>query len=519
MKTDVGGGASNNDKANDKLEDRLAGRFAVELDRAERDYPALRPREKQGGARPPVRNVRGKWPRLALPVTTAAVLAVAVLIAGSAWSSSVTGPSFQPVPPASAPTSSASDGSGVVMGSDGIPTQINDQRVYRVTDKVDWENLSGSFLLGGHAFRSKGMVVCVAQTQIESDLAPCGGVLLASSGGAGPMAPALTTSGVQLNNWIGGPAVVARVHTHDPRAVQCRATYRAFCDEAVIVEAVVWPVVPTEIDGQRVYRAADQASFANLTGSFLLGGPVAMPDVIPPCPDPLGKSDAELQLIPNCSWGAIDGHGVAPKSALGAARNEIVVARVHVHDPLASQCPANVRADCEAAIVVEAVVWQSDTGQVSPTPPAAPSTSGNAASSQVAGPSAGSSDTGAVQLGPDGVPTAIGAERVYRASKLPTAQAFLLGGRLTRDITCPAPTSPLANPPACGYWMLDGVKVGTMIDLPESLLDQVLVARVDRARKLAVCPGVQCSLIGTIVITQIVWQTLTQPPPPVPSAS
>jgi hypothetical protein len=120
------------------------------------------------------------------------------------------------------------------------------------------------------------------------------------------------------------------------------------------------------------------------------------------------------------------------------------------------------------------------------------------------------------------VPTAVGGEKVYRASNLSTSVTFLLGGKLTLDVSpCPSavPAATVANPPDCGYWMLDGVKVGTDIDLPDSVRDQIVVARVDRSRSPAVCPGVGCSPTETTVIAQIVWQTLTPPPPPVPSAS
>lgn len=380
MKIDESGGAS----ANDRLEERLASRFATELDRAERDYPVLRLRPR--GAAESGRR-RRVWPRLvAVPVGIAAILLVAIV--GSPW-----------LIPGAAPVAPAPGSSGVSPGSDGIPLQI---------------------------------------------------------------------------------------------------------------------------DGQRVYRAPDQASFASLSGSFLLGGPFTKPEFVPPCPMPVDKSAAEQQLIPYCYLRTIDGLQVAPESDIDEPNDEPVVARVHVNDPLAAQCPAGVRAQCQAGIVVETVVWRGATFQISPTPLVAPPTSGNAASSEVTGPSAGSSYTGAVQIGPDGVPTAIGGEKVYRASNLSTSLSFLFGGKLTLDVSpCPSalPAATVANPPACGYWMLDGVKVGTNVDLPDSLRDQIVVARVEQPRVLAVCPGVGCSPIETMMVAQIVWQTLTPPPPLVPSAS
>jgi len=128
--------------------------------------------------------------------------------------------------------------------------------------------------------------------------------------------------------------------------------------------------VPSEIAGEHVYRATDQSSFASLRGSFLFGGLVTTPDVIPPCPAPMGQSDAELQLIPYCSWVAIDGVQLAPKgTAIAELKNQMAVVRVHVNDPLAAGCQPTVRAECETAIVVESVVWTSNpNGTASPTP-------------------------------------------------------------------------------------------------------------------------------------------------------
>jgi hypothetical protein len=147
--------------------------------------------------------------------------------------------------------------------------------------------------------------------------------------------------------------------------------------------------VPSEIAGEHVYRATDQASFASLKGSFLFGGLVTTPDAIPPCAAPMGKSDVELQLIPYCSWVAIDGVQLAPKGlAIADLKNQVAVVRVHVNDPLAAECKSSVRAECEAAIVVESLVWTSNpNGMASPTPTVAvPALSANPVSTPDMGP-------------------------------------------------------------------------------------------------------------------------------------
>jgi WD40 repeat protein len=127
-----------------------------------------------------------------------------------------------------------------------------------------------------------------------------------------------------------------------------------------VVEAVVWPVVPSEINGVHVYRASDQASFASLKGSFLLGGLVTYPHVVPPCPLEAGPPGDGQGLLPYCYWPSIDGLALSPKSSFDEPGNEIVVARVHVNDPAAAECQPSVRAECEAAIIVESVVWRSN---------------------------------------------------------------------------------------------------------------------------------------------------------------
>jgi type VI protein secretion system component VasF len=75
MKIDESGGAS----ANDRLEERLASRFATKLDRAERDYPALRLRPR--GAAESGRRRRA-WPRL-VAVSVGIVALLVVVIVGS----------------------------------------------------------------------------------------------------------------------------------------------------------------------------------------------------------------------------------------------------------------------------------------------------------------------------------------------------------------------------------------------------------------------------------------------------
>lgn len=355
MKTDERGGAS----AREPLEERLARDFEAELARAEDDYPTLPVATRLIGTTGPVVRSRGSlrwWPRLAaVPIgLVAIVLAVAV-------ASPLLSPRPAPIVPGSAP-------SGPAMGADGIPLEIDGQHVYRIGDDV-WGGLSGSFLLGGYVQRrplSCPSVENPGSKPLSDLVASCPWFHLAPSASANAQLLLLAPIGSdQLTPWSNGFPVVVRVHTHDGEAAQCPADQRSSCEAAVVIEAVVWPLVPAQIGGEKVYRAADQASFPT-SGSFLLGGPVTMPDVIPPCPMPIDHTTAENDLIPYCYWQAIDGIHVAPKvDALANVHGRVVVAQVHINDPEASGCPAEVLAQCKAAVVVEEVVW---TGGPAPSP-------------------------------------------------------------------------------------------------------------------------------------------------------
>jgi hypothetical protein len=261
--------------------------------------------------------------------------------------------------------------SSVVLGPDGIPGQVDGQRVYRMGEKPEWLKLNGSFLLGAYATWFEFPCPMADQPPAEAALlGRCGGIALEPS--ANTFNRGDTGNGVDLSTlplaapkgtdalagWAGGPAIVMSVHTHDPEALQCTADTMTACWSAVVVEAVVWPTVPSQINGKHVYRATDQASFPT-SGSFLLGGPV-WKDLGSPCSGP-GASEwqALIDLLGFCPSPEIDGLQISPKGSFDEPKDEIVVARVHVNDPEAAKCPSDYRAQCKAAIVVESVVWRS----------------------------------------------------------------------------------------------------------------------------------------------------------------
>jgi hypothetical protein len=487
------GGAG--DAADDKLQERLTRRFDAQLAQAERDYPSLSVARRTAGEgrHAPART---RWPGIASAVVAVGVLAVVGLIGVGLASRppQVEGPAKNPPPRPGA----------------AIPTEIDGQRVYTMTDRVQWQNLSSSFLLA--AYPVFYPVPCASGSPCNNWALQDNPTQNTASGQNGTFADGQS---FDLAGWA-GVEVVMRVDRSGPGILT--------------VQAVVWPDVPTQVNGERVYRAADQASFPK-TGSFLLGGRVSKPDFVPPCPMPADKTQAEQQLIPYCFIVSIDGLGVAPKSNIDEPKNEIVVARVHINDSQAADCPATTATECKASVVVESIVWRSDvlvTSTASSSPVVGPSLT--AAPSQVAvgtgegtGPASpppfSSSQPSIVAFGPDGVPTSYGGQVVYRAANLPSGSSFLFGGVLGRDGSCAAPTGMSAKPPACGYWTLDGVAVGNMVPIQDSTIGSVVVVQIQRSKVLGVCSGGPCRTTDLLVVTQILWYGPPAPLTPPPTAA
>jgi hypothetical protein len=154
--------------------------------------------------------------------------------------------------------------SSVIFGSDGIPAQIDGQRVYRVGEKAEWQKVNGSFLLGGYALPSSWMCPRSPSTAppAEADLLDtCYGPGLAARPNVGGLnsddAWLAPLGSDAVEGWLDGPPIVVRVHAHDWEAAGCSTYFKAMCVAAIVVESVVWPVLPTEIRGQRVYRQTE----------------------------------------------------------------------------------------------------------------------------------------------------------------------------------------------------------------------------------------------------------------------
>ena len=134
--------------------------------------------------------------------------------------------------------------------------------------------------------------------------------------------------------------------------------------------------IPRVLNGVPVLRPTPAASFADATTDstpFLVGGwtsgapPISCPTAFP-----------RPALAPSCMSG-LYWLGEAPglqglwgrlfnPANLSLPQTGAVVLRVHTHDPLASECPAEFRKQCDAAMIIVAVEWGDEAAAASPTP-------------------------------------------------------------------------------------------------------------------------------------------------------
>lgn len=451
----------------------------------------------------------------------------ALVVEGVVWASAV--PTTPPVP---SPTAASSN---------SIPAEIDGQKVYSMAERDVWNNLDGSFLLRAYALSMAGMscprAVPALSTTAETDLVPkCGTMGLAaanaqdmqSSGSYSAWIGLAPKTMDLLTPWLDGPEIVIRGHTHDPEAAQCGADSLSDCESALVIEAVVWPEIPTEIDGQKVYSVSDQAEWENLTGSFYLGAYVQFS--APSCPPPQpGESQppAEQELVGYCSFVGLLPSPIATWEGVDLSRtvraaassygllapffggSEIVM-RVHTHDPQAAECSAAQRDLCDAAVVVEAVVWPASSRTSTPTQSPSPPTPSPTDTSTGVEPS----ETPAMSGGPTSVPTSgatsgigsnipasINGETVYRAANMPpnSTLSFLLGGVLESvnpcapDVLCPIPAT----------LTVDGLTVENQAETLPSLIGTNVVVRVERSKTVGTCTGDQYPLTEELVVTQL----------------
>ena len=203
--------------------------------------------------------------------------------------------------------------------------------------------------------------------------------------------------------------------------------------------------IPAEIGGEPVFRRAialAHAAFMDDASTFLVGGTLGSYSMI--CPAPIASlSTVERRLVSLCDGVVLDGmsgvHLVGDEAwAWPQFRGVDVVIRVHTHDARASECPAALRPECEAAIVADMLVW------VAPA-----STDDHRAT--VVDAAAGRYD--------DGLPRSVGGQPVHRggaalafANASTDESSFLIGGWLTVQ---PGLSACIPTGPAGAAWLGD----------------------------------------------------------------
>ena len=156
----------------------------------------------------------------------------------SAASASTVAPAGPPISETESPISETPP-----PGAVGFPDKIDGERVL-ATDAALWQAVNAesaeSFLVGGWV--TVHAVDCVGDPNLPVTplLEPCdGGYRMANEGSdSWGQFRLVVDQGVSVP--LRQP-IVLRVHAHDPRAATCPETYRASCEAAIVVDAVVWP--------------------------------------------------------------------------------------------------------------------------------------------------------------------------------------------------------------------------------------------------------------------------------------
>lgn len=171
-------------------------------------------------------------------LSTAARIAAMVLIAACSPTPSA------PTPTTTVPEATTTPSGAAGRSPDGIPSTVDGRPVLRGEEALEFaagQADATSFLVGGWVTYYRGAHSCpvVPEDEAGSWTRDCGRARFADLAGA--VDPDLTdavTFRYVLEDLRTGP-VIARVHVHDPRAVECRAS-RPACDATMVVEQVLW---------------------------------------------------------------------------------------------------------------------------------------------------------------------------------------------------------------------------------------------------------------------------------------
>jgi hypothetical protein len=296
-------------------------------------------------------------------------------------------PTPSPSPSGNPTTAVVPSGSPATSGlyADGIPSVLDGQPVLRASAAVAHAAAATDatpFDVGGWE-RPPEPLPCIAQQQHILDLSGCDRPLIADAsgtefdkglgimGGTQVLLAALPDS-LRLQAYA---PIVLVVHVHDARSEQGDTK----CLGAFVVDRLIWSDdIPATLDGRPVLSIAQgdkQATTASTSQPFFVGGWFAgfgltcgapatstpMSSLVPWCQG-LFLTDlpyAVLVALHDTQAPIIQPIYLAGASPSLIPRSGRVVYRVHVHDPSAADCPASLRARCQIAVVVEALVWQS----------------------------------------------------------------------------------------------------------------------------------------------------------------
>lgn len=334
------------------LEERLRSWFASEVGRAQLDLATSKALTVRVHRRRPI-------PGLALAGLLVALIAVAVAVRPNAPD---TGKG-----PINGPTTMPASG-GTVLGTDGMPTILDGEPVFRVADGQARLASAGSTRLLIAGWYSVLHMRCrLGIDRPESPLLPtCSPARLSASREQVQAGLTIVPDGLPIS--VG--RVVLRVHTGDARASSCSPPMRDRCEKAIVVDEVVWqdpdPMngryadgIPGEVDGEAVIRPQDLAGTESVGDStFLLGGWHGQSRWFG-----CGRLGETHPLLDDCSPEWIADAPGGPGQILMLAR-EIpegpIVIRVHTHDPRSATCPEHERIMCAERLVLDELVWAGD---------------------------------------------------------------------------------------------------------------------------------------------------------------
>ncbi len=425
--------------------DRLQRWFAAEVRAAERDV-------KRGLVSLPAMSMRrGALGRRGILGGAVAASAVAVLLVvaltsgflgGTVGPSPTTGASGATGTPAAAGPSAVASPSGPLFADGIIPSTLEGQPVLRPSQAVARAESStdaSTFLVGGWVGTVYSYTGCATPSGSEGDQVLvrtfCGTYLNESPTGVteGPLELHFRTS--VSADWPGEGPVIVRVHTHDPLATSCSAANQDACAHAVVVDALLWNGVgpdglPSWMDGQSTISVPEaQGMLAHFPDSptelevrgwysgFALPCPY-VPATVPPTPG--------SRLLPDDCQPSILGASPIPVGQDHATASDLnltlgpgvdappvgaVVLEIHGHDPEVAACAPSIRAACDAAVIVDRVVWTASTGVANPVPTTTPVSSPVDVPSSI-----------------DGQPVLRGAAFVDRVNQATDASSFLVGG-------------------------------------------------------------------------------------------